>query len=105
MPATDTAVRREVTVDAPPERAFDVFVNRFDAWWPRSHTIAAAEMAEARIEPRLGGRFYQRGVGGSETVWGGGLRYDPPPAIHPSWHIGGGLENQGATAGDHPPPH
>ncbi|HYZ64248.1 MAG TPA: SRPBCC family protein [Acetobacteraceae bacterium] len=98
MPATDTAVRCEVTVDASLERAFDVFVAAFDSWWPRSHTIAAAEMAEAVIEPRAGGRFYERGVDGSETVWGEVLTYDPPRAITLSWHIGGDWQLEDAAS-------
>ena len=40
MQATDSAVRREITVNATPERAFEVFAERFDTWWPRSHTSA-----------------------------------------------------------------
>ena len=98
MPATETAVRREVIVDAPPERAFDVFVTGFDGWWPRSHTIAAAEMAQAVIEPRLGGRFYERGVDGSETVWGEVLRYEAPNALTLSWHIGGDWQLESAMS-------
>jgi uncharacterized protein YndB with AHSA1/START domain len=101
MPATDTAVRCEVTVDASPERAFDVFVNRFDSWWPRSHTIAAAEMAQALIDPRPAGRFFERGVDGSETVWGEVLAYDPPAAITLSWHIGGDWQLEDAASEIH----
>jgi len=98
MPATDTAVHREVTVDASPEAAFDVFVNHFDTWWPRSHTIAAAEMAEAVIEPRLGGRFYERGVDGSQAVWGEVLTYEEPDAITLSWHVGGDWQLESAMS-------
>src|SRR3954465_51698 len=89
MHATGTAVRRDVTVNAAPERAFAVFVNGFDGWWPRSHTIAAAEMAEAVIEPRQGGRFYERGVDGWGPGWGGVLASEPGSRLTLSWHIGG----------------
>jgi uncharacterized protein YndB with AHSA1/START domain len=98
MPATDTAVRAEVTVDASPERAFAVFVDRFDSWWPRSHTIAAAEMEQAAIEPHAGGRFFERGIDGSETVWGEVLHYDPPAGITLSWHIGGDWQLESAMS-------
>jgi uncharacterized protein YndB with AHSA1/START domain len=89
MQATDTAVRREITVQAPPERAFAVFTEGFDKWWPRSHHIAPAELDEAIIEPRAGGRWYERGVDGSECVWGEVLAYDRPNRIVLSWRIGG----------------
>jgi uncharacterized protein YndB with AHSA1/START domain len=87
--ATDPAVRREITVQAPPERAFAVFTERFDSWWPRSHHIGAAEMAEAILEPRAGGRWYERGVDGSECEWGEVLAYDPPHRLRLSWHLNG----------------
>lgn len=85
--ATDAAVRREVTVNAPPDRAFSVFTERFDAWWPRSHHIGAAEMREGVLEPREGGRWYERGVDGSECDWGEVLAWDPPHRLVLSWHI------------------
>jgi uncharacterized protein YndB with AHSA1/START domain len=87
--ATLEAVRREVTVQAPPERAFAVFTERFDSWWPRTHHIGAPEMAEAIIEPRAGGRWYERGVDGSECDWGEVLVYDPPRRLMLSWHLNG----------------
>jgi uncharacterized protein YndB with AHSA1/START domain len=87
--ATIEAVVREVTVAAPPERAFAVFAERFDTWWPRGHHIGAAEMAEAIIEPRAGGRWYERGVDGSECDWGEVLAYDPPHRLRLSWHLDG----------------
>jgi uncharacterized protein YndB with AHSA1/START domain len=87
--ATEAAVRREITVNAPPERAFSVFAERFDVWWPRGHHIGDAEMQEAIIEPRAGGRWYERGVDGSECDWGEVLAYDPPHRLLLSWHLNG----------------
>ena len=81
-------VRREITVDATPEKAFEVFTTRFDSWWPRSHHIAEPEMREAVIEPREGGRWYEVGVDGSECEWGEVLAYDPPRRLVLSWHVG-----------------
>jgi uncharacterized protein YndB with AHSA1/START domain len=84
-----TPVRREITVDTTPERAFAFFTERFDSWWPRSHSIGAAELEEAVIEPRACGRWYERGVDGSECVWGEVLAWDPPRRLVLSWRIGG----------------
>jgi len=64
--STETSVRKTVTVNAPIDRAFDVFTSGFDSWWPRSHHIAKVDMAEAILEPRAGGRWYERGADGSE---------------------------------------
>ena len=58
MPTTDTAVRREITVNATPERAFEVFAERLDTWWPRTHSVGASDLRRVVIEPRERGRFY-----------------------------------------------
>jgi uncharacterized protein YndB with AHSA1/START domain len=81
-------VRREITVEAPVERAFEVFTERFDAWWPRSHHIGEPEMREAILERREGGRWYELGVDGSECEWGEVLAYDPPRRLVLTWHVG-----------------
>ena len=80
-------VLKTVRVKASPQRAFDVFTTRFDAWWPRSHHIGKAEMKEAVIEPRRGGRWYEKGVDGSECNWGNVLLWEPPHRIVLSWRI------------------
>jgi uncharacterized protein YndB with AHSA1/START domain len=86
---SETTVRKTVTVVAPIARAFEVFTARFDTWWPRSHHIAGVEMAEAIIDSRAGGRWYERGVDGRECDWGKVLDFDPPSHVALSWHIDG----------------
>jgi uncharacterized protein YndB with AHSA1/START domain len=82
-------VNREITVEAPVERAFEVFTERFDTWWPRSHKIGGADLQEAVIERRAGGRWYERDVDGSECEWGTVLAYEPPHRLVLTWQIGG----------------
>jgi uncharacterized protein YndB with AHSA1/START domain len=98
MDATDIAVRREITVDATPERAFEVFTAKFDTWWPRGHKIGPVDMQEAVIELEQGGRWYERGVDGSETYWGDVLVYDPPRRLTLTWHIGGHWQCEDAAS-------
>jgi uncharacterized protein YndB with AHSA1/START domain len=88
MHATDSAVRREITVNATPERAFFVFTEQFDTWWPHSHKIGDADMARAVIDPDTM-RWYEVGVDGSTCEWGAILAYDPPKRITLEWRIGG----------------
>jgi uncharacterized protein YndB with AHSA1/START domain len=88
MQATDSTVRREVTVNATQERAFEVFTAGFDSWWPRSHHIGEAELASAVIDPEAG-QWYELGTDGSRCDWGEILAYDPPRRITLQWRIGG----------------
>lgn len=92
---TDTknlAVTRTVTVRAGRERAFTVFTEKFFTWWPKGHHIGDAELADAVIEPREGGRWYERGVDGVECDWGRVLAWEPPGRVVLSWHLQGDWE-------------
>ena len=62
-PAGLAPVTSTVTVRASAEKAFEAFTARFDRWWPRSHHIGQAELAEPVLEPRQGGRWYERHLG------------------------------------------
>jgi uncharacterized protein YndB with AHSA1/START domain len=85
--AEQTSIRTDVVVEAPQDRAFRVFTERFDAIKPREHNLLAVDIAESVFEPRVGGRIYDRGVDGSECQWGRVLAYDPPERIAFAWHI------------------
>ena len=79
-------VRYSVTVPLAPEQAFALFTEGFHSWWP-GHHIGTADLAEAVLEPRAGGRYDERGVDGSECDWGRVLTCDPPHRIVVSWQI------------------
>lgn len=80
-------VRKEIVVEAPTERAFRVFTDRFDRWWPREHHIGKAELKEAILEPRVGGRWYEVGVDGSQCDWGKVLVWEPPRRLVMAWQL------------------
>ena len=82
-------VRKSIEVRAPQARAFDVFTAGFGRWWPKTHHIAAVEMKDAVIEPRVGGRWYHIGVDGSQCEWGRVLAWEPPAHLRLSWHLNG----------------
>lgn len=83
----DTSVRTEIVVEAPLERAFRVFTERFDHIKPREHNMLAVGIAQSVFEPKVGGRIYDRGVDGSECQWGRVLAYEPPTRIVFTWDI------------------
>lgn len=85
----EVTVRKSVTVDVDRERAFAVFTEGFDTWWIRSHHIGEAELEVAVIEPREGGRWYERGVDGTECDWGHVITWDPPAGLVLAWQLDG----------------
>jgi uncharacterized protein YndB with AHSA1/START domain len=85
--ARDTSVRKHVVVEAPVDRAFRVFTDRFDSIKPREHNMLSVEIAETVFEPHAGGRIYDRGVDGSECQWARVLAYEPPERVVFSWDI------------------
>ena len=62
-------VRASITVDAPADRAFEFFTAEMGAWWPKEHHVLQGELSEMVLEPRAGGRIYDRGTDGSECCW------------------------------------
>ena len=96
--AVDTAVQTSIVVRAPIERAFSVFTESIDSWWPRGHTIGDAPLAEMVLEPRVGGRAYGRDVNGGECDWGRVLSYEPPTRVVISWDINLQWKREGDTA-------
>jgi uncharacterized protein YndB with AHSA1/START domain len=83
-----TSIRHSVVVDAPIEKAFQVFTEDFGRFKPPEHNLLGAEIAETVFEPRVGGHLYDRGVDGSECRWARVLAYEPPHRVVISWDIG-----------------
>jgi uncharacterized protein YndB with AHSA1/START domain len=83
----ETSVRTSITVQAPIERAFKVFTEGIGTWWPESHHLIEAELAEMVFDPFVGGNVYDRGVDGTECRWARVLAYEPPSRVVISWDI------------------
>ncbi len=80
-------VRRQIVVDAPIERAFTVFTERFGDFKPPEHNLLGVPIAETVFEPEVGGHIYDRGVDGSECRWARVLTWEPPDRVVFSWDI------------------
>jgi uncharacterized protein YndB with AHSA1/START domain len=82
------SVRKAVTVAAPIDIAFEVFTTRLEAWWPMAtHHIGEASCAAVVIEPRVGGRWFERGADGSECRWGHVRLWQPPSRVVLAWQL------------------
>jgi uncharacterized protein YndB with AHSA1/START domain len=85
--AADTVVRKEIVVEAPIERAFSVFTDRFGDFKPPEHNLLGAPITETTFESRVGGHIYDRAEDGSECRWARIRVYEPPTRVVFSWDI------------------
>ena len=68
------------------EHAFATFTARLDLWWPRGHR--RFEDGRLALEPRVGGRFFDRSPDGAEAVLGQVVLWEPPRALVYTWKPG-----------------
>ena len=82
------AIRKTIDVKAPVDRAFAVFAARMGDWWHKEHSIAqGTTQVDVVIEPRAGGRWYEKGADGSEHPWGRVIAYEPPHRLVLAWQL------------------
>jgi uncharacterized protein YndB with AHSA1/START domain len=86
------AVRKVIVVNVEPERAFSVFTENMGKWWPKEHHIGGSPLVAVVVEPRSGGRWYEKDEDGSECQWGTVLVYEPPRRVVFAWHLNGDFE-------------
>ncbi|HSK97081.1 MAG TPA: SRPBCC family protein [Euzebyales bacterium] len=82
-----TPLELEFTVACPPAHAFDVWTTRTSLWWPSGHSVSADPDLEVVIEPRPGGRIFERTPAGVEHDWGEILDWQPPARLRYLWHL------------------
>ena len=88
MTKTTDAVTHSVVVPLAPDAAFELFTDRFSDWWPKdSHHISDAPAADAILEPREGGRWYERDENGVECDWGHVREVQRPDLIVLAWQL------------------
>jgi uncharacterized protein YndB with AHSA1/START domain len=86
------------TVACSREHAFEVWAVKTSLWWPHSHSRSGDPGLTVTIEPRPGGRIYERTLAGVEHDWGEVLAWEPPARLAYLWHIYG--EREDATEVD-----
>ncbi len=86
-------IRRSVTVRCAPERAFRVFTEELDTWWPlATHSRAAMEsegqgvkVERVEVQGHVGGRILERMSSGEALSWGEILAWEPPGRLVIAW--------------------
>ena len=73
----------KVNVKAKPARAFELFFNHMTEWW---RTCDGEKPFVAMVlEPKAGGRWYERDAAAKESEWGRVLAYNPPHRLLLGW--------------------
>lgn len=81
-------MRQTVVVQVPPARAFEIFAERTSSWWPlETHSVGAKPVVAAVLEPRVGGRAYNRSEDGSECGFGRVVAWEPPHRLVLAWEL------------------
>lgn len=93
--AENTApIRQSVVVDCPIEDAFALFTDNLGDWWPLAgHSISGEGAETCVMEPRTGGRIYERTRSGEERDWGKVIAWDPPSRVAFTWHREGFVDD------------
>ena len=81
------ALRISREIQCAPAHAFEVWTTRLSTWWPKGHSASGEPDTVAMLEPRLGGRIYERTADGREIEWGEITEWDPPHRLGYRWHI------------------
>ena len=89
---TLTTIKKEVLVKASQQTAFNVFTQKMDAWWPRTHHVGSTPMVESVLEQKPGGRWYSRHEDGSEVNVGYISTWDPFGQVVLIWQIDGNFK-------------
>ena len=91
-PIDEYTIRRTLTVPEAVEKAFAVFTEEMDSWWPAEYTWSQDVLQHIGIEPGVDGRCFERGPHGFECDWGRVLVWEPPHHVLFTWQISPGRE-------------
>jgi uncharacterized protein YndB with AHSA1/START domain len=80
-------IRLSFDLACPPEHAFRAWTERIATWWPADHTVTGEGDLVVVLEPRVGGRVFERTRGGDEHDWGRVTIWDPPVRLGYTWHL------------------
>jgi len=80
-------LRISFQVECPSEHAFDVRTRRISTWWPSSHSVTGERGLHIVLEPRVGGRIFERTATGREHDWGEVTLWEPPHRLGYMWHL------------------
>ena len=80
-------IRLSFELACPLDHAFAVWTERIAQWWPADHTASGEADTTVVLEPRTGGRIFERTTTGIEHIWGEVTIWEPPTRLGYLWHL------------------
>lgn len=80
-------VRKSIRVKASAARAFRVFTEEMDSWWPRTRHIGNSPMKRVVVEGHPSGAIYTDQEDGTVCPWGTVLVWEPPHRFVMAWQV------------------
>lgn len=80
-------LRLSLRVECPQRHAFEVWTAGISRWWPADHTVTGEPELDVVLEPRVGGRIFERTAAGVELDWGEVTVWEPPHRLGYLWHL------------------
>jgi uncharacterized protein YndB with AHSA1/START domain len=81
-------IAHHVVVEVGTADAFEAFTAHLGAWWPLGYTFSGPDFADAAIEPRVGGVWFERNRAGEKLSWGEVRTYAPGEGLVLAFAIG-----------------
>src|SRR5918994_2217572 len=86
--ATIAPVRKTLSVECSPERAFEVFTGEVMSWWPiERFSIHEEKVRDVVLEPREGGEMYEVAESGKREHWARVVVFEPPRRLVLAWKV------------------
>jgi hypothetical protein len=86
-------IRKSIRVEQPQPITCRIFCGEIGQWWPKGPSFNGKPLAEMVIEGRVGGRFYERYVDGTEYERSAGS----PPISRLKWSPSRGARRAGSS--------
>jgi activator of Hsp90 ATPase-like protein len=89
---TELVILKSAVVPTTAGRAFQVFTEEIDTWWPHTHSVEA--MGDAGTKPKAivfetgpNGRVYEVMSTGKKAHWANVIAWDPPHRFVLEWKV------------------
>ena len=85
------SIVKTIEVPCSQEKAFGVFVNEMNGWWPMEQFSVSAKEGQVarslRVEAKQGGKIVEIGHDGVEHLWGTFKSFDPYGSFSLDFHM------------------